>query len=172
MRIATRVALLSVVVGVSAVACAERVPPATSAHVEVPTAASGGDGGVVDAAGDAVAAMDAAAFVSLDALAARAPSLAAGMREVARGEIAGEATRVIARAEDRDVCVRVTMVARYPVHASLIDARGEILADVKDAFDATLGAHGPVCTRKGDAVSLRVDAGAMSVVRFVAWQSP
>jgi hypothetical protein len=177
MRAATIVALVAV--GVSATACAPSAMPATSAKLETPVAPSvvASDAGSVDA-GDAV---DASAMVTLDALAARATSVAAGMREAARGEIAGDAagatnattaTRVIARADDRDVCVRVTMVARPAAHAWLADTRGDVLSDAAEATDATLGARGPVCVRKGDVVSLHLESKTPFVARFVAWQSP
>ncbi len=178
MRIGTIVALVSAgaCVGLSVEACGPSAVPAASAKVGAPLDASVAvrDAGVVDA-GDAV---DASALASLDALASRATSVAAGMREVARGEIAGDAadaksaTRVVARADDRDVCVRVTLVARSAVHAWLTDSRGDVLAEERDALDATLGARGPVCVRKGDAVTLRVEAGTPVVARFVAWESP
>jgi hypothetical protein len=174
MRTATRAAWASVVVGLGVEACTPSVQPATSARAEAPVSAGAvvADAGLADAAGDAV---DAAAILTLDALAARATSVAAGMREVARGEIVGDAsgaTHVIARADARDVCVRVTFGARAPVHASLVDARGDVLAEVRDAADATLGARGPVCVRKGDVVSLRFESSAPLGARFVAWESP
>jgi len=116
------------------------------------------------------------ALESLDALAARAPSVAAGMREVTRGEIvpsdAGVVAREVVRADEQDVCVRVTLVARPAVHAWLTDTRGDVLADAKSAEDASLGTRGPVCVRKGSRVSLNIEASGAFVARFVGWASP
>jgi hypothetical protein len=96
------------------------------------------------------------------------------MREVARGDLTtagGSADRSIAQA-GADTCVRVAMAAQPAVHAWLADSRGNRLTDEPDASSALLGALGPVCVRKGDAVTLHVEAHAPYVARFVAWASP
>jgi hypothetical protein len=64
------------------------------------------------------------------------------------------------------------MVARPAAHAWLADTRGDVLSDAAEATDATLGARGPVCVRKGDVVSLHLESKTPFVARFVAWQSP
>jgi hypothetical protein len=110
---------------------------------------------------------------ALAALAARGPSVAPGMREAARVRSSG-ARVVVARAGERDACVRVAFEASAPVLAKLVDAAGNVLAALDaPAQDGVLGARGPVCVRKGDAVSAVAagpDGGASSV-RWVAWQS-
>jgi hypothetical protein len=118
------------------------------------------------------------ALLSVDALAARAPSLAPGMHEVARGDltgIAGTSAREIVRAEATDTCARLALVAQPPVRAWLSDARGDVLAEAPDAGEASLGPRGPVCVRKGDAITLHLEASEpskVSAARFVAWASP
>jgi hypothetical protein len=119
--------------------------------------------------------LDASALTSLDALASRASALAPGMREVARGDLEGGPTPVtspLARAEAADTCVRVAFVAAPPAHAWLTDARGDVLADAPSTGDATLAARGPVCVRRGDAVTLHVESSAAWRGRFVGWASP
>lgn len=115
------------------------------------------------------------ALPALDGLAARGPSVAAGMREVARGEIvaaSGAADRSIAKADAADTCVRVVLAAQPAVHAWLTNARDVRLADVSDATNTLLAPLGPVCIRKGDTVTLHVEAHAPYGARFVAWASP
>ena len=81
----------------------------------------------------------------------------------------------MARARDRDACVRVAFEASAPVLAKLLDTGGHVLATLEaPATRGVLGARGPVCVRKGDAVSAvaaGLDGGATSA-RWVAWQSP
>ena len=141
--------------------------PVSPAPAGIPAALDAG----VGEAGDAAPALE-----SLDALAARAPSVAAGMREVARGEVvpsdAGVVAREIVRADEQDVCVRVTLVAQPAVHAWLTDTRGDVLADARSVEDASLGTRGPVCVRKGSRVSLHIEASGAFVARFVGWTSP
>ncbi len=112
---------------------------------------------------------------SFDVLASRAPALAAGMREVARGDIASDSpspTRVLARANGADTCTRLAFVAEPAVFASLLDDRGNVLAAGSPATDAAIGTRGPICVRKGDAVTLRVEGTPPWALRFVAWASP
>jgi hypothetical protein len=116
-------------------------------------------------------AADAGSAAAFDALVARGAAIAAGMREVARTQSAGDKVE-IAHAEGRDECVRVAFAASSPVVAKLMDGAGNVLA-VSDApaTDGVLGERGPVCVRKGDAVSA-VAEGAGASVRWVAWESP
>jgi hypothetical protein len=104
-------------------------------------------------------------------LAARGAVVAPGMREVTRAESRGGAVEV-ARAGGRDACVRVAFTASSPVVAKLMDGDGNVLA-MSDAptMDGVLGEHGPVCVRKGDAVTA-VAEGAGANVHWVAWVSP
>jgi hypothetical protein len=122
-------------------------------------------------ASEAASAKDDAA---LAALAARGASGAPGMRESSRLRSTGDKV-VVARARDRDACVRVAFDASAPVLAKLLDTEGHVLASLDaPAMGGVLGARGPVCVRKGDAVSAVAagpDGGAGSV-RWVAWQSP
>jgi hypothetical protein len=110
----------------------------------------------------------AAAF---EALAARGRAASPGMREVARKETAGERVD-LARAEARDVCVRVVFESSVPVVAKLVDGAGNVLvAGAGPATDGVLGERGPVCVRKGDVVSC-VAEGGPARIRWVAWAAP
>jgi hypothetical protein len=97
------------------------------------------------------------------------------MREVARGDLPGDAaagTRVLVQADDADTCARVAFAAQPAVHASLVNARGHVLADAPASTDTPLAARGPVCVRKGDAIAIKVDGASSYAARFVAWASP
>jgi hypothetical protein len=114
---------------------------------------------------------DAGSAASFDALVARGAAIAPGMREVARTQSAGDKVE-IAHAEGRDACVRVAFAASSPVIAKLMDGAGNVLASSDaPATDGVLGQRGPVCVRKGDAVSA-VAEGAGASIRWVAWESP
>jgi hypothetical protein len=96
------------------------------------------------------------------------------MREVARIESAGDRIEIV-RAGGRDACVRVAFEASSPVVARLLDGEGNVLAssDVPEA-EGVLGQRGPVCVRRGDAVSAAAGGAeaAVASVRWVAWQAP
>ncbi|MGO9709792.1 MAG: hypothetical protein ACLQBL_13065 [Polyangiaceae bacterium] len=112
---------------------------------------------------------------SLDDLAARAPALAPGMREVARGELSSDKpppTRQLLHADAADTCTRVAIVAQPALHLALKNGRGDLLADVPSSTDTPIGPRGPVCVRKGDAVTLSAEGSGPWVARFVAWASP
>jgi len=119
---------------------------------------------------------DAPPDAAFDAIASRGATLAAGMREVARKESGGESV-VVARADGRDLCVRVAYEANAPVVAKLLDASGAVLASGESAArEGVLGEHGPVCVRKGGVLSAVAgdDASAASPrrVHWVAWAAP
>jgi hypothetical protein len=108
--------------------------------------------------------------------------LAPGMRAIAERETAGESVELV-RAEGHDQCVRVAFEATSPVVAKLTDAKGIALASSSSpASTGTLGEAGPVCIRKGDAVSAVVDAAGRDVsdaaihggthVLWIAWAAP
>jgi len=106
-----------------------------------------------------------------DSIVARGPSIAPGMREVARRESFGERVEIV-RAEQRDTCVRVAFEAVAPVTARLVDGTGTVLATTSVAgVEGLLGEKGPVCVRKGEALSVLVE-GASVPVRWVAWAAP
>ena len=113
---------------------------------------------------------------SLDELAARGPSLAAGMREATRNEsTVTHALRFDAvNARGRDVCARVLFVSTAPVVAKVEDGEGVVLAEVTHAAQTgALGESGPVCVRRDGVIRVAFDAAARSaVVRWVAWASP
>jgi hypothetical protein len=115
-------------------------------------------------------------LASLDTLSARARALAPGMHEVARGELSEKtlSSAQLFGSDAADTCARVAIAAStaQPVHAWLTDARGDVLADLPAAADATFGPRGPICVRKNDRVTLHVDANGPWVARFVAWASP
>jgi hypothetical protein len=96
------------------------------------------------------------------------------MRESSRLRSTGDKV-VLVRAGDRDACVRVAFDASAPVSAKLMDTEGHVLASLDaPAMGGVLGARGPVCVRKGDAVSAVAAGpdGGVGTVRWVAWQSP
>jgi hypothetical protein len=114
-------------------------PPPRDAEVEPPAG--------TPAASSPLSPETAAAF---EALAVRGRAASPGMREVARKETAGERVD-LARAEGRDVCVRVVFESNAPVVAKLVDGAGNVLvAGAGPATDGVLGERGPVCVRKGD----------------------
>jgi hypothetical protein len=115
------------------------------------------------------------ALPSFDALASRVTTLAPGMREVSRGDLTSEAlppTHLVVRADTADTCARVALAAEPAVRVSLTDGRGDVLAQAGSLADGAIAAHGPVCVRKGDTITLNVEATAPWAVRFVAWASP
>jgi hypothetical protein len=156
-------ALLALTCGASLhepLACAHVAPAATPVSRSRKTTASA-----------AAAAMEAQAGPAFAALAARGPRVAPGMREVARMQNTGDKVE-IAHAEGRDACVRVAFEASSPVVAKLVDAQGNILASSDaPATGGVLGEHGPVCVRRGDAVSALAE-GSSASVRWIAWASP
>jgi hypothetical protein len=111
-----------------------------------------------------------ATLAAFDALAARAPSLALGMREVTRKETGTDAVD-LATAEGRDVCVRVAFEASPPVTVKLMDGGGNVLTETGGPVtDGVLPASGPVCIRKGDVVRGRAE-GTAARVRWMAWET-
>jgi len=128
---------------------------------------------VVEAPPDATASA-AETTAAFDALSARSGELAPGMREVTRKEtgIEGAAGVELVKAVGRDVCTRVAFQASEPVTVKLVDQGGTVLAASEGAItEGALGAHGPVCIRKGDVVRGRAD-GAGARVRWLAWAAP
>jgi hypothetical protein len=93
------------------------------------------------------------------------------MREVARNETSGEKMEIV-QAGEHDACVRVAFEASAPVVARLVDGEGHVLASSDaPATNGVLGQRGPVCVRKGDAVSVVAEGSATSV-RWIAWEAP
>jgi hypothetical protein len=108
---------------------------------------------------------------SFEDLAARAPSLAPGMREVTR-KAGGNEPVDLARADARDACVRVAFQSSAAITAKLVDETGSVLAATAEpSTDGALGENGPVCIRKGDAVRGVIE-GAGAHVRWMVWQAP
>ncbi|HEX4445097.1 MAG TPA: hypothetical protein VH044_00110 [Polyangiaceae bacterium] len=104
-------------------------------------------------------------------LEARAAALAPGMRLTAERENAGERIELV-RAGNKDTCARVAFEASEPVIARLLDSAGLPLAEMHAAAnEGALGEQGPVCVRKGDAISASA-AGAGARVRWIAWALP
>lgn len=102
---------------------------------------------------------------------ARGPSIAPGMRQVARRESAGEKIELL-RADQQDTCIRVAFAAAMPVVAKLVDGAGNAVATTAAAAaEGLLGEKGPICIRKGEAVSVMV-AGPGAAIRWVAWAAP
>jgi hypothetical protein len=133
-------------------------PPATSA--------AGANAGTGPDAGET-----AEATAAFDAMAARAASIAPGMREVVRKDAGPDAVDLV-RAETRDVCVRVAYEATVPVVAKLVERSGGVLvAGDAPAAEGVLGARGPVCIRRGEVVRGMAE-GAGARIRWMAWEAP
>jgi hypothetical protein len=166
-----RVLALSSVLGalVTFAACARTVPeakPAPPPPLATPPVPSASASTAPSATAD---------LPGLDDLAALGPSVAAGMREVARGEIVaagGAVERGVVQAGPADTCIRLALAAQPPIRAWLTDGRGDRLAEVNDATRTLLAPSGPVCARKGDTITVHVEAHAAYAARFVAWASP
>jgi len=107
-------------------------------------------------------------FVSLEG---RATVVAPGLHQAAERETGGERVELV-RAASHDACVRVAFESSSPVTARLLDADGGVLAEMHAAAaEGVLGEHGPVCIRRGDAVSA-VAEGSGVRVKWIAWTSP
>jgi hypothetical protein len=100
--------------------------------------------------------------------------LAPGMREVVKSEIAIGANGVsgnysaqvsIPTSAEADVCVRVA-VRPTTVRARLL-SKGGVLGE-----GPTIGDKGPVCVRKGDALTVELAADAPTKASVVVWSSP
>jgi len=107
-------------------------------------------------------------FVSLEG---RATVVAPGLHQAAERETGGERVELV-RAASHDACVRVAFESSSPVTARLLDADGGVLAEMHAAAaEGVLGEHGPVCIRRGDAVSAVAEGGGVRV-KWIAWTSP
>jgi hypothetical protein len=107
-------------------------------------------------------------FVSLEG---RAAVLAPGLRQAIERENGGERVQLV-QAAGHDACVRVAFESSAPVTVRLLDTDGGVLAETPAAAaEGALGDRGPVCIRKGDAVSA-VAEGAGARVKWIAWASP
>ena len=106
----------------------------------------------------ATAAVDAGSDASSDPVPALAriaetgPSVAPGMRELARLDEAAPFERTIVHAAERDTCARVAFAASEAVRVSLVD--GPSSADT--APSAASGVTGTVCVRRGGDLIVRV----------------
>jgi hypothetical protein len=107
---------------------------------------------------------------TLDELAERGTRLAPGMRELARAE--GRAPiHTLVPLPDNDACVRVVFATREVIRATL-SAAGETLATEEAGREGALGVRGPVCTRRGQALTLSFEAATPAAVRYVIWGTP
>ena len=163
-------AVIAAVAGATVGCGGEPSAPAPRAPAARPLAATTGQTGAADGGIDGAI----RAPLTLDLLAARGSSLARGMTEVMRAEAWGvrSVRRDVARAGDRDLCVRIAFAAGAVVHAWLEDATGTALADGGRAESGALGARGPVCVRRGDTVVLRVESDQPTDLRVVAFSAP
>ena len=100
-------------------------------------------------------------------LIARAPQLAPGMQVLTTGDDAAPKTLTLAPVAT-DLCVRGIFVADAPVRATLLTSAGDALAETDAATSGTFGPRGPVCLRKGQALTLRFEQPAHRV-RYVLW---
>lgn len=105
--------------------------------------------------------------------------MAPGMHEAARSDLstAGSAPAVVFRAEGHDTCGRIEFVATLPVRARALDDAGNVLTEVVEpTLHGTLGARGPVCVQRGEALRAAFEAvdgdpRAVVRVRWIAWSS-
>jgi hypothetical protein len=101
-----------------------------------------------------------------DALAAKQPVLAAGLHELARGDVTSSVA--LPKAE-HDTCVRIVVVGAQPLRASLVTKDGAVLASMsKPAREAVLGDRGPVCFHASSEPRLTVDGDA-GAARYIVW---
>lgn len=102
-----------------------------------------------------------------DPLATDPAKLAPGMREVVRSDlsISGSTSVAIPTSAEADVCVRVAV--RPPSVRAKLVAKSGVLAE-----GSTIGEKGPVCARKGDALSVELAADQPTKARIVVWSSP
>ncbi len=105
---------------------------------------------------------------SLVELAASGSRLAPGFDVFAQGEASDGRSIPLAKAEDDDICVRGVFAADAPVRATLGLVGGEALAVTGGVDRGILGKTGPVCARRGAALSLQFD-GTATRVRYVVW---
>ena len=109
------------------------------------------------------------ALPTLTELAARAPEIAPGMRELGRGE---SLRADVVRAAAADTCLRVAFAANAPVAARLESSSGALLASVEPSLGGLLAPRGPVCVRRGDGARVSFDGGPTARVRWIAWGAP
>lgn len=144
----------------AAFACGGARPPAPRARPATSVAADGG--------AEAGAPVD--AVPTLDAIAARAATLAPLMREIARWDRAGPRSPDV-RA-DRDLCVRAAFAAGAPVRAWIEDASGARRGDVAEGADGMVPPRGPACVARGASVRLVVEGAGAATARAVLFGAP
>jgi hypothetical protein len=95
----------------------------------------------------------------------------AGMSPVSalEGAAGDQEALELARADGRDLCVRVAFEAPEAVVASLVDRAGASLARSAEQTSGLLPERGPVCVRRGDAVRGLASGSATTRVRWVTW---
>lgn len=128
---------------------------------------------VTDAGVDVDAAKDAASEAAPSALAmleADRDRVAPGAREAASGDLDLSRDHELGmRPFDVDTCIRAAFRAHAPTSISVVDARERTVA-IADGVEGTIGASGPICFRKGDAVTFRFDG--QSRIAIVVWATP
>ncbi|HEY1958676.1 MAG TPA: hypothetical protein VGH28_23825 [Polyangiaceae bacterium] len=70
---------------------------------------------------------------------------------------------------DVDTCLRAAFRAGAPTSITLLDARERTVATA-DGSEGMIGASGPICFRKGDAVTFRFEGA--SRLAIVVWATP
>jgi hypothetical protein len=127
-----------------------------------PVASPVTDGGAPDAPIDALS--------TLADLAARAPEVAPGMRELARGE---STHAELVHAAGGDTCVRVAFSSSAPVTAHIESSSGAVLLRASEpSLGGVLAPRGPVCVRRGDGARVTFDGAPSARVRWIAWGAP
>lgn len=111
---------------------------------------------------------------TLDALAARGPSVAPLMREALR--VPTTSTRSADLRADKDLCVRAVFAAARPVRASFVDESGAPRGEAAVGASGSVPPRGPVCVKKGEALHLVVDGAEPSApaapARAVVFAAP
>jgi hypothetical protein len=103
-----------------------------------------------------------------DALSVDERAVAPGMREVRRVDVdvAKTASVSVPTSAQVDTCTRVAVRTLGKVRARLIGPAG-VLAE-----GLTLAERGPVCVRKGEALTVELSADEPARARVVIWVSP
>ncbi len=113
---------------------------------------------------------------TLETLAHHGVVVAAGMREEQRLDVENAAMLPVPllRADRADLCARVAFVAARAGRAWLEDGKANVLAQTS-GVSGDLGPRGPVCVRRGDALTLRFEASGEPLptrLRVIAWVTP
>jgi hypothetical protein len=111
------------------------------------------------------------AGAGFDEIEQRWSGVVAGMRAVSavEGTSGDQEPLELARADGRDLCIRVAFEATEPIVATLVDGAGTSLARSAETSSGVLPEHGPVCVRRGETVRGSAVGPPAARVRWVTW---